>query len=275
MRLAGRVAAVTGAARGLGETIARRFAAEGAKLVIADIDAAGASAVATSIVADGGAAIAHEMDVTVAGDARAMVEAAVAAFGSLDVLVNNAAVFGATSHVLEIDETDWDRTMQVNLKGPFLCSQAAIRRMREQDDGGSIVFVSSLSGVLANENQADYNASKHGVVGLARCIAQDCRDWGIRANVVAPTGMAGTEMMARNDPANVAPYAAQTAFARLATTDEVASAALFLASEEASFITGAVLMVDGGVHAMQPSARQLSEGAARFIARNAERFGRT
>ena len=267
MRLAGKVAAVTGAARGLGETVARRFAAEGAKLVIADIDARGAAAVATSIVASGGDAVAHEMDVTVASDARAMVESAVSAFGSLDVLVNNAAVFGAAAHVLEIDEADWDRTMRVNLKGPFLCSQAAIRRMGRQPAGGSIVFVSSLSGVLANENQADYNASKHGVIGLARCIAQDCRDWGIRANVVAPTGMVGTEMMARTDPANVAPYAAQTAFARLATTDEVASAVLFLASDEASFITGTVLMVDGGVHAMQPSARQLSEGAERFMSR--------
>ena len=267
MRFADKVAAVTGAARGLGETIARRFAAEGAKVVIADIDGAGATAVATSIVAGGGRAVPCTMDVTVAEDVRAMVGSAVEKFGSLDILVNNAAVFGVARHVVEIDEDAWDRTMQVNLKGPFLCSQAAIRQMREQPLGGSIVFVSSLSGVLANENQADYNASKHGVIGLARCIAQDCRDWGIRSNVVAPTGMVGTEMMARTDPANVAPYAAQTAFARLATTDEVASAVLFLAGDEASFITGTVLMVDGGVHAMQPSARQLSEGVERFMSR--------
>ncbi len=266
MRLENKVAAVTGAARGLGETIARRFAVEGASVVVADIDGAGAASVAESITADGGRAIGHEMDVSDAADAEAMVAAAVDAYGSLDILVNNAAVFGATVHVADIDEAAWDRTMRVNLKGPFLCSQAAIRRMRHQPAGGSIVFVSSLSGVLGNENQADYNASKHGVIGLARCIAQDCRDWGVRANVVAPTGMVGTEMMARNDPANVAPYAAQTAFARLATTGEVANAVLFLAGDEASFITGTVLMVDGGVHAMQPSARQLSEGAERFLA---------
>ena len=267
MRFRGKVAAVTGSARGLGETVARRLAAEGAAVLVADLDGAGAAAVADSIVAGGGRAAAHVMDVTVATDAEGMVSAAVEMFGSLDVLVNNAAVFGATSHVLDISPDDWDRTMSVNLKGPFLCSQAAVRRMREQPGGGSIVFVSSLSGVVANENQADYNASKHGVIGLARCIAQDCREWGIRSNVVAPTGMSGTAMMAANDPVNVAPYAAQTAFARLATVDEVASAILFLAGEEASFITGTVLMVDGGVHAMQPSARQLSEGAEHFISR--------
>lgn len=267
MRFRDKVAAVTGSARGLGETVVRRLAAEGAAVIVADLDAAGAAAVADSIRAAGGRAAAQVMDVTVAADAEAMVSAALEAFGSLDVLVNNAAVFGGTSHVLDISPDDWDRTMGVNLKGPFLCSQAAIRRMREQPGGGSIVFVSSLSGVVANENQADYNASKHGVIGLARCIAQDCREWGIRANVVAPTGMSGTEMMARTDPVNVAPYAAQTAFARLATTDEVASAILFLAGDEASFITGTVLMVDGGAHAMQPSARQLSEGAERYISR--------
>ncbi|MCY4104207.1 MAG: SDR family NAD(P)-dependent oxidoreductase [bacterium] len=267
MRFAGKAAVVTGAARGLGATVARRLAGEGAGVVIADIDGAGAAAVASGIVAGGGRAVPHEMDVTVAADAEAMAGAAVAAFGSLDVLVNNAAVFGAGSHVLDISPEGWDRTMSVNLKGPLLCSQAAIRRMREQTGGGSIVFVSSLSGVVANENQADYNASKHGVIGLARCIAQDCRDWGVRSNVVAPTGMSGTDMMAHTPPANVAPYAAQTAFARLATTEEVASAVLFLASDEASFITGTVLMVDGGVHAMQPSARQLAEGAERFMSR--------
>jgi len=265
VRFAGKVAAITGAARGLGETIARRLASEGASVVVADIDGAGAVSVAASIEEDGGRALAFEMDVTDAADSRDMVAAAAEAFGSLDILVNNAAVFGATSHVLDISPEEWDHTMSVNLKGPLLCSQAAIRRMREQPGGGSIVFVSSLSGVLANESQADYNASKHGVIGLARCIAQDCREWGVRSNVVAPTGMIGTAMMAANDPVNVAPYAAQTAFARLATTDEVASAVLFLAGDEASFITGTVLMVDGGVHAMQPSARQLSEGAERFI----------
>jgi len=100
-----------------------------------------------------------------------VVQAAVDSYGSLDVLVNNTAVFGAGANAVDIPEDVWDMTMRVNVKGPFLCSQAATGRMREQEGGGSIVFVCSVSGVLANEHQADYNASKYGVIGLARCIA--------------------------------------------------------------------------------------------------------
>ena len=263
-RLENKVAAITGAGRGLGETVARRFAAEGAKVVVADIDGDRAVTVAETITSGGGQAAAHVMDVTSADDAAAMVWAAVDNFGSLDILINNAAIFGAGLNVVDIPEDAWDTTMQVNLKGPFLCSQASIRRMRDQEGGGSIVFISSVSGVLATEHQADYNASKHGLIGLARCIALDCRDWGIRANAVCPTGMQGTAMMAKTDAVNVAPYAAATAFARFATTDEVSNAVLFLASDEASYITGSVFMVDGGVTAWQPSGTQLAEGAARY-----------
>ncbi|MGF1616512.1 MAG: SDR family NAD(P)-dependent oxidoreductase [Acidimicrobiia bacterium] len=269
LRLENKVAAITGAGRGLGRTVARRFAQEGAKVVVADLDADAARGVAEEIVHDGGEALAHPMDVTMSADAQSMVQDAVDSFGSLDLLVNNAAVFGSGANVVDIAEDVWDMTMRVNLKGPLLCSQAAIRRMRLQEAGGSIVFVSSVSGVLATENQADYNASKHGVIGLARCIALDCREWGIRSNAVCPTGMQGTAMMAATPPANVAPYAAATAFARFGTTDEVANAILFLASDEASYITGATLMVDGGITAWQPSGRQLEEGAASYL----ERYG--
>ncbi|MEX1126238.1 MAG: SDR family oxidoreductase [Acidimicrobiia bacterium] len=269
VRLENKVAAITGAGRGLGRTAARRFAQEGAKVVVADLDADAARVVAEEIVDEGGEALAHPMDASKSADAQSMVQAAVDSFGSLDVLVNNAAVFGAGANVVDIPEDVWDMTMRVNLKGPFLCSQAAIGRMRQQEGGGSIVFVSSVSGVLATENQADYNASKHGVIGLARCIALDCRDWGIRSNAVCPTGMQGTAMMASTPRSNLAPYAAATAFARFATTDEVTNAILFLASDEASFITGATVMVDGGITAWQPSGRQLEEGAARYL----ERYG--
>ena len=262
-----KAAVITGAARGLGRTTAQRFAREGARVVVADLDGGGAREAARSITAEGGQAVACAMDVTAAADARSMVQAAVQAFGRLDILVNNAASFGSGANVVDIAEDVWDMTMAVNLKGPFLCSQAAVRQMREQADGGSIVFVSSVSGVLANEHQADYNASKHGVIGLMRCLALDCRRWGVRSNAVCPTGMQGTEMMAKTDPMNVAPYAAATAFARFATTDEVAAAILFLASDEASYITGAALMVDGGVTAWQPSGNQLEEGAAGYLAR--------
>lgn len=264
-RFDGRAAVVTGAARGLGEATARRFAAEGARVLVVDLDADGAEAVASSIRDEGGAASSFAADVSSAEQVSAMVQAAVDDFGSLDALVNNAAVFGANVNFLDIPEHAWDETMRVNLKAPFLCTQAAVRQMRQQASGGSIVFVSSVSGVLANEHQADYNASKHGVIGLARCVALDCRSWGIRSNAVCPTGMLGTHMMDKTDPVNVAPYAAATAFARLAEVEEVVNAIVFLASDEASFITGAALMVDGGVTAWQPSGRQLQEGMASFI----------
>lgn len=262
-----KVAAITGSAQGLGRAVVERFAQEGARIVVADLDGRGARRVASSITAQGGKAVDCAMDVTSAEGAQRMVDTAVRAFGKLDILVNNAATFGAGSNVVDIPEDVWDTTMTVNLKGPFLCSQAAVRQMREQAEGGSIVFVSSVSGVLANENQADYNASKHGLVGLMRCLALDCRRWGVRSNAVCPTGMQGTAMMAKTDPVNVAPYAAATAFARFATTGEVASAVLFLASDEASYITGTTLMVDGGVSAWQPSGSQLEEGAASYLAR--------
>ena len=264
-RFDGKAALVTGAARGLGEAAARRFATEGARVLVVDLDGDGAEAAASSIRDDGGRASAFAADVSSAEEVAAMVGAAVDAFGSLDVLVNNAAVFGAGVNFLDIPEHEWDKTMKVNLKAPFLCTQAAVRQMRQQESGGSIVFVSSVSGVLANEHQADYNASKHGVIGLARCVALDCRNWGIRSNAVCPTGMLGTQMMDKTDPVNVAPYAAATAFARLAEVEEVVNAIAFLASEEASFITGAVLMVDGGATAWQPSGRQLQEGMAAYI----------
>lgn len=264
-RFEGKAAIVTGAARGLGEATARRFAAEGAGVLVVDINGEGAEMVASAIRAEGGAASAVAADLTSAAEASEMTQAAVDAFGSLDVLVNNAATFGSTVNVLEISEEDWDETMRVNLKAPFLCTQAAVRQMKLQAGGGSIVFVSSVSGVLANEHQADYNTSKHGLIGLARCVALDCRDWGIRSNAVCPTGMRGTHMTKMSDPVNIAPYAAATAFARLAEVEEVVNAIAFLASEEASFITGANLMIDGGVTAWQPSGKQLEQGVARFI----------
>ncbi len=264
-RLQGKVAIVTGAGQGLGRSTALRFANEGAKVVVADINRETARDTVKAITSNGGEAKAVVVDVSVAQDAERMATDTLAEFGRIDVLVNNAATFGSGRHIAEIDEADWDRVMRVNLKGPFLCSKFVIPPMLRQG-GGSVVFVSSMSGVVANEMQADYNTSKHGLIGLARCLAQDCGEDGIRANVVCPTGM-NTPMMARTPAENVASYAAMTMFSRFAEPEEVANAILFLASDEASYITAAVLMVDGGATAIQPSGRQLEEGAARYMRR--------
>ena len=262
-RLENKVAIITGAGQGLGQSTAHRFAAEGAKVVVADLNQETARETAIAIAADGGEAIHVVGDISQAQDAERLARATVERYGSIDILVNNAAIFGSVEHIAEIDEQVWDDVMRVNLKGPFLCSKYVIPYMQRQGKG-SIVCVSSVSGVAGNENQAHYNTSKHGLIGLARCIAQDCGSDGIRANIVCPTGM-NTPMMANTPRENVAAYAAMTMFTRFAEPEEVANAILFLASDEASYITGAVLMVDGGVTANQPSGRQLETGIARFL----------
>ncbi len=264
-RLQDKVAIVTGAGQGLGRSTAQRFATEGARVVIADMNGKTAHDTAEEIVAGGGEALAVVVDVSSAEEAERMVAATLAEYGRVDILVNNAATFGSGKHIADIDAEEWDQVMGVNLRGPFLCSKYVIPPMRRQG-GGSVVFVSSMSGVVGNELQADYNTSKHGLIGLARCLAQDCGEEGIRANVVCPTGM-NSPMMARTPAENVAPYAAMTMFSRFAEPEEVANAILFLASDEASYITATVLMVDGGATAIQPSGRQLREGAARYLRR--------
>lgn len=262
-RLHGKVAIVTGAGHGLGRVTAEFFASEGAAVVAADVNFETVTAVANEIHAGGGDALAVCVDVADRQAVESMVARALDRYGRLDILVNNAAIAPVGRNVMDIDEESWDRAMAVNLKGPFLCSKYALAAMRELGSG-SIVNVASVSGVLANEHQAEYNASKHGLIGLTRCIAQDCGPFGIRANAVCPTAM-DTPMMAVQPRDEVAPYAAMTVFARFARPIEVARAILFLASDEASYLTGAVLMVDGGATAMQASARQLRTGIERFL----------
>lgn len=268
-RLADKVAIVTGAGQGLGESVALRFAAEGARVAVVDVNRRTAAETVENIREAGGEAITIIADCSDEQDTERMAETTLEQFGRVDVLVNNAATFGRVAPVYEIDAEVWDRIMRVNLRGPFLCSKAVIPQMKRQA-AGSIVCVSSVSGVQGNENQADYNTSKHGLIGLTRCIAQDCGLDGIRANAVCPTGM-NTPMMANTPAENVAPYAGQTLMSRFAEPSEVANAILFLASDEASYITGAVLMVDAGMTAIQPSGRQMEVGQARFLARAANR----
>lgn len=246
-RLAGEVAVVTGAAMGLGQATALLFAEEGAQVVVGDVAVAEGEDTATQIRSRGGQALFVDADVRRAADAERLVRAALEAFGRLDVLVNNAGV-QVDADVLDTSEEQWDYVLDVNLKGTFFCSKYAIPHMRRQG-GGSIVCISSLSGLVGNAKQAAYNASKHAVIGLARCMAIDHAGDGIRVNVVCPGSMQ-TPLADAIPPEKLAPYREANLFRRFADPIEVARAVLFLASNEASFATGSVLVVDGGYTAI-------------------------
>jgi 3-oxoacyl-[acyl-carrier protein] reductase len=262
-RLEEKVAIITGAGQGLGTVTAELFARHGARIVVVDVDESAAEAVANGLVAQGSQATAIAADVSSSDAVRALVAGTIELHGRIDVLVNNAAIVGGEKNVIDLGEDVWERVMAVNLRGPFLCTKYVAKQMRDQG-GGSIVNISSLSGLIAHENQADYNASKHGLIGLTRCTAQDCARFGIRANAVCPGAM-NTPMMQIRPREAVAATAAQSLFGRWAEPFEVAHAVLFLASDESSFITGTTLVVDGGVSAIQASTEQLVSGIESFV----------
>ena len=247
-RLAGRAALVTGAARGIGRATAELFAAEGARLVLSDIDGPAVGELCSRLTSDGAEARAVTGDVSVAGDARAMVEAAVQAYGRIDVLVANAGIL-PLSTVGETSPEDWDRVMAVDGRGMFLTCKYAIERMAA-GGGGSIVCLSSISGLAGQARQAAYGPAKFVATGLTMHLAVECAPRNIRVNAVAP-GTIRTDRVARlaDEPGGseyLDAMVGQHPLGRLGEPVEVARAILFLASDEASFVTGAVLPVDGG-----------------------------
>ncbi len=246
-RLAGKSTVVTGAGRGLGAAVAELFARHGARVVVSDVDAASAEATAHRITDAGGQAFGLRADVTSAADAEQLTDAAVEHFGGLDVLVNNAGIASAGT-VCEVTEADWDRVMAVNLKGAYLCSRFAVAHM-VRGGGGSIVCISSASGVIGQPGQVAYNVSKHGVVGLVRCMALDHAADGVRVNAVCP-GVMRTPMLDALNAEQIAALQAMHPLGRVAEPAEVAQAVLHLAGDESSFTTGGVFLVDGGLTAM-------------------------
>lgn len=253
MRLENKVALVTGAGSGNGKQIALRFAREGAKIVAADMNLPAVEAVCSEIREAGGDCVSVQCNVTKAEDAKAAVEAAVRAFGKLDILVNNAGI-GLWGTVETMDPGQWDKIMDVNVKGIFLMSKYAVPAMRGGSGDHSIINIGSGAGVIGCGNSAAYCASKGAVVNLTRAMAIDHGADGIRVNCVCP-GIVNTPfndaiLRDADDPSGALRGQESAAILnRLEKPEEVAAACLFMASEDASFCTGSVLMADGGVTA--------------------------
>jgi NAD(P)-dependent dehydrogenase (short-subunit alcohol dehydrogenase family) len=247
MKLENKVAIVTGGARGIGLAIARYYVAAGAKVTLADIDAAGQAA-----AAELGSANCRFMriDVGDARDAENVVAETCRAFGGLDVLVNNAGIIHG-AEFLNLAETDFDRVLRVNLKGAFLVGQAAARRMVAQVEAGkppgAIVNLSSINAVVAIANQLPYCVSKGGIDQLTKVMALALAPYGIRVNAIGP-GSIMTEMLRgiATDREAKRRVLARTPLGRIGDPDEIASIAVFLASQDASYITGQTLYADGG-----------------------------
>lgn len=243
-RLKGKVAIVTGAASGIGRATAKMFAQGGAKVAVADYDAAGGQETVDMIKGDGEEATFIETDVSKAEDVQRMVKQTVDIYGQLDIIFNNAGV-GETAKAAEASPEHWDKVLSINLKGVFLGCKYAIPEMIRVG-GGSIVNNGSILAEVGFSEATAYSASKHGVVGLTQTIAIDYASQGIRANVVCP-GFIRTPMVTSNIGEDEAEQiAAMHPLGRMGEPEEVAEAVLFLASDRASFITGTCLFVDGG-----------------------------
>jgi NAD(P)-dependent dehydrogenase (short-subunit alcohol dehydrogenase family) len=243
MRLKDRVAIVTGGGAGIGEATSLLFAQEGAKLVVADIDIKGAERVAGLIKEKGGEAVPFKVDVRSVADVTNMVGAAIKSFGGLDILVNNAGV-NRDAIAKRMTEEQWDFVLDVNLKGTFLCCQAASIPMMEKKYG-RIINTSSI-GSLGNIGQANYSASKAGVIGLTKTLALELAKYNILVNCVAP-GATKTQMTAGIPPEIAAKFQDGIPLKRFADPAEIAAMHLFFAGAEASYITGQVIFVDGGI----------------------------
>jgi 3-oxoacyl-[acyl-carrier protein] reductase len=245
MRLQNKVALITGGGNGIGRATALAFAREGAKVVVADLNLEAANKVVEEISLQGGEGRSEHVNVAAPEQVERMVQNTLAAWGRLDILVNNAGIL-ADARLVKMPLEQWQRVIDVNLKGVFLCAQAAARAMEAQNTGGVILNAASVVGLYGNFGQSNYVAAKAGVIGMTKTWARELGKKGIRVNAVAP-GFIATEMVQAMPEKVIAMMKEKTPLARMGAPEDIANAYLFLASEEASFITGIVLSVDGGV----------------------------
>ena len=244
MRLKDKVAIITGAGQGIGRAAALRFAEEGAKVAVADIQQGQAEAVAREIVAPGGEAIPIFVDVADRSSVDAMVQRVLDEWGQIDILINNAGIL-RDARLVKMTEADFDAVISVNLKGVFNCTQAVAPHMIERGTG-RIINTSSVVGLYGNFGQTNYVAAKAGVIGMTKVWARELGRKGITVNAVAP-GFIATEMI-RSIPEKIAQAMIEKIpLGRMGQPEDIANAYLWLASDEASYVNGAVISVDGGV----------------------------
>ena len=241
MNFEDKTAVVTGSARGIGRVIAQSFATAGANVVISDIDQAACEKTASEI---GGTAIACRADVTSAGDIDQLFKTVTDKFKRIDIVVNNAGIT-RDGLMIRMDEKDWDTVLDINLKGAFLVTKSAARIMMKQRYG-RIVNISSVVGLTGNAGQANYSASKAGLIALTKTSAKELGSRGVTVNAVAP-GYIETEMTAALPEAAKEFFLSKVVLGRPGTPEDVARAVLFLASDEAAYVTGQVLAIDGGM----------------------------
>lgn len=241
--LTGKIAIVTGGSRGIGRSIGLALAAQGAHVVLADV--LDASATAADIVASGGRAEAVTVDVTKAESVQAAVEQVLGRHQRIDILVNNAGIT-RDQLLMRMKREEWDAVLQINLTGAFTCTQAVLRQMMKQR-AGRIISISSVVGQMGNAGQSNYAASKAGLIGFSKAVAREVASRNVTVNVVAP-GLIDTDMTRALSESVRAEWVSKVPLERFGTPEDVANAVCFLATDEASYITGQVLAVNGGMY---------------------------